>query len=124
MKQHQINSAYQALSKLSTVSFPVKKAYKIFILLKKIKEEFQFSIDREKLLIEKYGGSIQNDGVILFKDDSVARQFKNEIEELNDMDVEIEVAPIKLSGDEYKEYKISPSEMLSLDGLIEFECDE
>lgn len=128
MKQYQINKAYNVLKKLSHMEFDVKTAYNIFRLIKTLEPACAFQMQHEKKLLEKYGGSINRDGNIVFTssqygEDAVA-QWENELTSLLEMENDLQYDPIQISLNDFASQKITPQDILSLDGFVVFTGQE
>ena len=121
MKQYQINKAYNAMTRLMTVQFPVRIAYSIYMLMKQIEPCYEFDLKRERELVEKYHGSISMDGMITFPSPDDAGLFKDEIDELTNMDVDVRISPISIPYDSLEDQTITPMEIASLEGFVSFE---
>lgn len=121
MKQFQINRAYSALNKLANMQMPIRDAYNLYLLSERIKPAYNFELEQEKKLIEKYAGVLnQNTGAIAFQDDESAASFQREMAALNSFDVDIEVNPVVISMDSLVEQKIAPIDIMCLDGFVTF----
>lgn len=121
MKQYQINAAYNTMRRIAAFQLPVRVSYEIYRLIKRIEPVHEFAAQRERKLLEKYHGTVRPDGSVIFptQDETVA--FRNEIQELNDMEVSEEIAPITISYDAMGDNTLSPTEIACLDGFIAFE---
>lgn len=122
MKASQINNIITILNRLSTVQLPMKKAYQIYLLAKEINEHREFFINKEKELVDKYQAKIDiASGLISFVNNDDRDKFQAEYLELMNVDVELAAAPIIISESDANDFKISPAEIASLEGLIDFE---
>lgn len=121
MKQFQINKAYGALNKLANMQMPIRDAYNLYILAERIKPAYNFELEQEKKLIEKYAGVLnQSTGAITFNDEETTLAFRNEMAELNNFDVDIELTPVPISMDSLAGQKITPIDIMCLDGFVTF----
>ena len=131
MKYGQFFSAYEVLQKINDMQFQVRDAYRIYKLLKELEPAFQFGIQREQEMIERYDGRPQSDGSVRFVhgDDEESRKkglanmesFQREMEELTNMEVEGEFEAISMSLDALGDQTLTPREIALLDGMIHFE---
>lgn len=121
MKQYQVNRAVKALNRLSSLPLPVRDAYNVFTLGKALEPNYEFVTEQEKKIIQKYGGIIGRDGNISFGDQSNTQEFENEMNELSNMDVEIKFEPVTLSFDALGDSKITPADIMALNGFVNFE---
>lgn len=78
-------------------------------------------MQRERKLLEKYNGTVRPDGNVIFptQDETVA--FRNELQELNNMEISDEIEPITIEYDAMGDNTLSPTEIACLDGFIAFE---
>lgn len=121
MKQIQVNKAYQVLQKLSALQLPAKKAFAIYRLAKQFEDPFQFELAFEKKLMEKYNCVMAGDGMFRFPDEEKASAFQKEIEEANNMEVDISFEKVLLTWDDVNSCSLSANEILSLEGIIDFD---
>ena len=64
---------------------------------------------------------IKASGLISFVNNDDRDKFQAEYLELMNVDVELAAAPIIISESDANDFKISPAEIASLEGLIDFE---
>ena len=132
MKYKKFIQAYNVLQKLSNMDFNVKDAFSIYNLQKSLEPVTKFGAERDRALIEKYKGVVGQDVSIKFwesdEDEEEKRigtenmtAFIEEICELNDMEMDQEITPITLSYDSLGDQKISPNDIMCLDGFVHFE---
>ena len=121
MKQLQINKAYGALNKLANMQMPVRDAYRLYLLTEQIKPSYNFELEQEKKLLEKYEGVLdQGSGTFQFKDRETMEAFGREMKELNDFDAEIEFDPVEISMDALGTQKLTPVDIMCLEGFVAF----
>ena len=123
MKQSEINKSYNALVRLSQVRLPIKTAFSVYQLVKKIEEPYKFALEEEKKLINKYNAEVKENGIISFSSAEDKDSFQNELQELNQLDHDIEIEPIVIKIEDLGEQTITPSDILALEGFVEFEGD-
>ena len=123
MKQSEINKSYNALVRLSQVRLPIKTAFSVYQLVKKIEEPYKFALEEEKKLINKYNAEVKENGIISFSSAEDKNSFQNELQELNQLDHDIEIEPIVIKIEDLGEQTITPSDILALEGFVEFEGD-
>ena len=121
MKQYQINKAYAALGRLANMQLRVRDSRNLYMLSKQLENAYNFELEQEKKLIEKYHGDVTSDGRIHFGDTSDAEGFKQEIGELNNLDIEVEFDPIIINCDDIGDQRITPYDVACLDGFVSFE---
>ena len=118
MKQSKIIQAYKATEELANItSFTTKDQWQIYTLRKALRPHVEFQQEREKALAEKYAKYADDKGVI-----SGQRyiDYTKELAELGQMDVELDVNPIKLTLAEGVTFKT----IEALEGFVEFEPKE
>lgn len=123
MKQSEINKSYNALVRLSQVRLPIKTAFSVYQLVKKIEEPYKFALEEEKKLINKYNAEVKENGIISFSSAEDKDSFQNELQELNQLDHDIEIEPIVIKIEDLGEQTITPSDIFALEGFVEFEGD-
>ena len=123
MKQSEINKSYNALVRLSQVRLPIKTAFSVYQLVKKIEEPYKFALEEEKKLINKYNAEVKENGIISFSSAEDKDSFQNELQELNQLNHDIEIEPIVIKIEDLGEQTITPSDILALEGFVEFEGD-
>lgn len=123
MKQSEINKSYNALVRLSQMRLPIKTAFSVYQLVKKIEEPYKFAFEEEKKLINKYNAEVKENGIISFSSAEDKNSFQNELQELNQLDHDIEIEPIVIKIEDLGEQTITPSDILALEGFVEFEGD-
>ena len=121
MKQFQYIRAYSALLSLDAYKLPMRTAYDIYTLRKKIEPIYMFEVDKEKSLIDKYKIPISADGMLAFQNDDVRRRFSEDIKELKNIEIEMEIEPIRVDIHSFGEQQISPSYFDCLEGFVVFE---
>ena len=123
MKQLEINKSYNALVRLSQVRLPIKTAFSVYQLVKKIEEPYKFALEEEKKLINKYNAEVKENGIISFSSAEDKNSFQNELQELNQLDHDIEIEPIVIKIEDLGEQTITPSDIFALESFVEFEGD-
>lgn len=121
MKQKKIINAYKTLSNMYQMRLPVREAHAIFLLKRQLEDQYYFQLEQEKTLLEEFNGTITRDGDIRFSKREDAEAFHGKISELNDMEIEIDVAPAHLQIERIDDIRLTPEDMEHLDGFIEFE---
>lgn len=123
MKQSEINKSYNALVRLSQVRLPIKTAFSVYQLVKKMEEPYKFALEEEKKLINKYNAEVKENGIISFSSAEDKDSFQNELQELNQLDHDIEIEPLVIKIEDLGEQTITPSDIFALEGFVEFEGD-
>ena len=121
MKQGKINKAYASLSKLNEYNLPVKKAYGIYKLMRVVEDAYQFAIGEEKKYLEEYGGTIKEDGSVLFSTPTECAMFKDKVEALSDIESDIVFDQVVLTEEDLGDQMLMPSDIYNLEGFVVFE---
>lgn len=121
MEQYKIINAYKALTTLGSANIPLKTAYKIFMLKKKIEPIFIFRMEKEKALLSELHGTVDENGTIHFNEMADAVKFRNAVDELNELEAEIDFEPISVSLEQMSGINMKPNDIEKLEGFIEFE---
>ncbi len=121
MKQYQIIEAYKTLNALGSTNIPVKIAYRIFMLKKKLEPIFMFRMEQERGLLNKLGGTVDEKGIAHFGETADAVKFRNTVAELNELEAEIDFEPISVSLEQMSGINMKPNDIEKLEGFIEFE---
>lgn len=121
MKQYQINRAFGALGRLANMQLPVRDSRNVYMLSKRLENAYNFELEQEKKLIEKYHGTLSNDGGVVFQNSEDAAGFNAELAELNNLDVEVEFDPVVINCDAMDDQRITPFDIACLDGFVTFE---
>ncbi len=122
VKAGEIGPRLQGLSNLAEKELPIKAAYKISKIIKALSDESTFYEEAKKKLIRRYakkdeaGEVVVEDGRCYFEGDNLA-SFNKEYLELNL--VEMVLPSISLTLEDFKDVKVSASELLCLEGFIE-----
>lgn len=120
MKQYQINKAYNALGRLANMQLPVRDARNIYMLSKQLDNAYNFELEQEKKLIDKYHGVFTNDGGVTFASKEDGDNFGKALAELNNLDVDVDFDPVVISCEAMGDQRISPFDVACLDGFVVF----
>lgn len=131
MTYGELTRAMKAAQKLSGMDMPARDAYRVFKLNQSLDSIRAFCWERERGMLEKHGGTLEQDGTIRFiHGDSEADQregganmeaFIREIDAFHDTEAEADIAPVTLRLDALDGQKITPADIAVLDGLVAFE---
>lgn len=119
MIQKHIINAYITLSHLGGIQMPVRCAYQLYQLRRKLEASYQFCAEQERRIIEKYHGVVQN-GMVTFTDEEAAASAQDALREVNEMTVEIEFEPVTIKLDDMQSGSISMDDIANLDGFVVF----
>lgn len=121
MKQESINRAYSALLKLKDYKLPLKKAYAIYQLYQSISSAYDFALSEEQKYLMEYKGKPNGDGTVVFATPTECAAFRDKVEELNNMDVDISIEPVTITEKDLGEQMITPADIADLEGFVTFE---
>lgn len=121
MKQESINRAYSSLLKLKDYKLPVKKAYAIYRLYSSIEGAYEFALNEEQKYMTEYKGKPNGDGTVTFATPTDCASFRDKVEEMNNMVVDISIEPVTLTEKDLGEQMITPSDIANLEGFVTFE---
>ena len=107
------------MQKLITLKLPVKKAHKVFLMVKKAEEQREFFIQEEKKLIEQYEAEIREDGRIYFKDAESKNAFMAADAELGQIEIN-GLECITLTYDDMGDVEFTAADIATLDGVVVF----
>ena len=116
-----IFNSVNSLKSLYTLKLPMKKAYALYQLLSEIEKQTAFFIEKEKELVEKYSGKVDENGQIIFEEEQKAKDFNKEHQELMSIEVDLSVDKIVLSEAEVGEATFSPQDIANLIAFITIE---
>ena len=119
MTVQQMYNSLPIMQRVMEVKLPIKKSYEIYLLAKKINEQRDFFIKKEKELIENYKGVIQENGLITFSNAQDQQACVAEREELLCCEL-LDISPVELSFEDVKNIVLSAQEIAMLDGVIIF----
>lgn len=118
MNAKQMLNALPTIKKIMNLDLPFKTSYAFFGLAKKITEQQEFFINKEKEMITKYDAKIQESGEIQFRDVQAQANFVKEHDELMNCDIE-GIAAIQININDLANIKLTPLEIGTLEGFIE-----
>lgn len=119
IKLGQLNPIIEGLNQLMVEKLPIKVAYSISKVAKKIQEEAKTYEENRKVLLERYCDRDKEDKPIIENDHYVItdKAFATELNELNEVTIDIEFKTISLNS--LEGLVISPMTMYVLEMFIE-----
>ncbi len=96
MKQQNIVNAYKVIKKYENEKLPLDISYGFFKLKKLLQTQWDFEVEREKALFEKYNPVQDDNGNLVFKTPEDQQGFAEDIEELLSMDCDWDEDKIKI----------------------------
>lgn len=121
MTQLKVFEVYKILSTIANVKLGAKKAKDIFLLAKTLEPEHLFFIKARDEIIANSGGQATPEGQIKFETKEAAEQCRNDLSELEAMEVDIELPKITLSDADLEKLELSIRDIALLDGVVYFE---
>ena len=115
----QMLNAFPVVQKIMELKLPIKKAYKVYTLVKVINDKRDFFINEEKKLIDKFEGTLLQNGKIQFKSAEIQVKFAEEYNELMNYIIE-DVEVFELKFEDLGEVEFTPAEIGMLEGVINF----
>lgn len=121
MKQETVNKAYSSILKLKEYHLPVKKAYAIYKLASVVEPAYKFALNEEQKYIEDFHGTMNESGSVVFPTPTECAAFRDKVEELCGVDVDITIEPVTLAEADLGEQTITPQDIANLEGFVTFE---
>lgn len=120
MKTTYLKATEAYMTLLRTAKQPVislATAGKLFRLRKALQPVFEFYEETQNGTIEDVGAAVDAVGRVTFPDMEAKDKYSEKIEELNAMECEVDISPVKIPDDENLKY--SPDDLWNLDGFVE-----
>ena len=115
--QRQALNAYVALTRMGKKATG-KAAFSLFRMKQKLKDVVEFQAEQEQQLVERFGGKVSEEGMIMIADDDQRKAFLEDREKLHSMELEPAVEPVTVEISGLPE--INMEEIEALDGFVEF----
>lgn len=113
------------LNNLSNLELPVKVSYKIAKNIMNIEKELKVYNTQRQKLIDKYCLKDENNQNVIDEnnnftiDNKYLDKWNKKINELLDIEVDIEILTFKIDELMYDNYKMTPSQLMLIDYMIE-----
>lgn len=113
------------LNNLSNLELPVKVSYKIAKNIMNIEKELKVYNTQRQKLIDKYCLKDENNQNVIDEnnnftiDDKHLDKWNKKINELLDIEVDIDILTFKIDELMYDNYKMTPSQLMLIDYMIE-----
>ena len=113
------------LNNLSNLELPVKVSYKIPKNIMNIEKELKVYNTQRQKLIDKYCLKDENNQNVIDEnnnftiDDKYLDKWNKKINELLDIEVDIDILTFKIDELMYDNYKMTPSQLMLIDYMIE-----
>ena len=118
MKQQNIVNAYKVIKKYENEKLPLDISYGFFKLKKLLQAQWDFEVEREKALFEKYNPAQDENGNLVFKTEEDKQGFAEEIAELLNMDCDWDEDKVQINFGDRLEMPIVDIE--ALDDFVTF----
>lgn len=120
MIQTQAISAYKVLNEMSNIQMPVKTAYKLYQMRKSLEPIFEFRVEQERAILQKYNGK-EAEGAIVFATTEDCEQAKLALNDLDAVEMEDEIVPIRMPIEDLDAAHLTMDDMAALEGFVLFE---
>lgn len=124
LSNERIVNTINALSKLNNAQLPIKVAYAISKNVNKIESELKVYNTEKAKLVNKYGEKdkegklkVGENGNVSLKEEHI-EDYNRDIKELLSIENEMDIHMIKLDDLLNSDYNISPSELMTIDFMI------
>ena len=97
MKQSDIIKAYKTIQKYEHEKLPLNTSYALYRIKKQLEDQWNFQVERETTIFEKYKPEIKENGNFIFKTPEDTQNFAKDIQELADMDIDIDIRKSTIS---------------------------
>ena len=118
MEQQKIVNAYKVVKKYENEKLPLDISYGFFKLKKILQAQWDFEIERERALFEKYNPTQDENGNFIFKTPEDQQNFTKELAELLAMDCDWDENKIRINFD--SNFEIPISDIEALDDFVIF----
>ena len=118
MKQQNIVNAYKVIKKYENEKLPLDISYGFFKLKKLLQSQWDFEVEREKSIFDKYEITQGDNGNLIFKSPEDQQNFAKDIAELLDMDCDWDEDKIKINFGDRLELPVVDIE--ALDDFVAF----
>lgn len=119
MTVQQIFNSLPIVNKLTELKLPIKKAYEIYSLVKKLEEQRVFFAQEEQKMVSKFNAQIMENGNIRFNTAEDQKGFTQEHAELMQFEI-AEIAAVELKFSDLGDEPFSPKEIMMLEGVVNF----
>ena len=116
VKQGKAIPAMATINSIGQKSMKSTTAYKLFRLKKALESIIEFQVEQEQKLIDEFGGTINQNGMVHFDDKDIGIKFTERRNELTNMECDLEIEKQDISMSEIPEISIAGIE--SLDEFI------
>ena len=124
LSNERIVNTINVLAELNNAKLPIKLAYAITKNINKINSELKAYNEEKAKLINKYGEkdekgklNVNENGIIPLKEEHI-EDYNRDIKELLSIENEIDIHMIQLDDLLNSDYNISPSELMTIDFMI------
>lgn len=107
--------------KLSHMDLPVKTAFDVRMMVKKLTPIYQCYADTEVDIIKKYGGEIQDDGRVVLGDREKENDLQSALSDLAKSECDEKIAPIHIKLDSMDGIRLSADDLEALESFVVFD---
>lgn len=125
LKLYEILNAVEVLKKVMNSAVSLKTAYRLSKVAKKCNEELALVQETQKKLVAKYGDKNEKGEVLtdakgnVTVSEEAAKEYKTELAEFLNTEVEIDVDQVVIKADE--KIEISAAELMVVENIIKIE---
>ena len=119
MTQYQLILASPTLGLLNSFKLPIKTAYSLYNLNKKIAEYRDFFIEQERKLVEEFNGIVKENGQVSFEEAEDSIKFAQKYAELKSLEA-AGFEAVKINMADLGDQTLTVADIAALDGIIEF----
>lgn len=119
MTHKQAIEAYKTIERLSTQPLPVKGAYALHRLKRRLTPEWEFQLQRENRLLDELKPESVEGTNVRFKTPEDAATWRAQMAELDEMELDYDIEPVRVNLGE--DARITLEDIDMLDGFVIFE---
>lgn len=118
MTQLEAVKAFKVLMSIGQEKIPVGTAYKLFCQKRALQPVFDFQIEQERGIIDRYNAVADERGNISPKNPADKPAMQSDLKELNQMECKIDIKPIEIELPE--ELHIALNDIEALEPVVKF----
>ena len=118
MTQLEAVKAFKVLMSIGQEKIPVGTAYKLFCKKRALQPVFDFQIEQERVIIDRYNAVADERGNISPKNPADRPAMQSDLKALNQMECQIDIEPIEIEVPEG--LKITVNDVEALEPVVKF----
>lgn len=118
MKQNQFVKAYLTVQSHENDKLPLNVSYAFYKLKKNLQTQWDFQVEKEREIMEKYHPTTNEQGMYQFESDEARSNFGKELTDLAQLEVPMDFDKVHI--DMNSEINFSVAEIEALDEFVEF----